>query len=78
MRCTQYFLRTRQRADRQWILEDWILRVVADPAHVAQQADRRWRLWRAIPEAGGRFLRVVLLKDRETVHNAFFDRDFLP
>jgi len=27
---------------------------------------------------GGRWLRVVLLADGETVHNAFFDRDFEP
>jgi len=25
-----------------------------------------------------RYLRVVLLADRETVHNAFFDRRFTP
>ena len=29
-------------------------------------------------EAGNRFLRVVLLADGQTVHNAFFDRDFQP
>ena len=29
-------------------------------------------------EAGGRWLRVVLLADGETVHNAFFDRGFEP
>jgi hypothetical protein len=27
-------------------------------------------------EARLRFLRVVTLEDEETVHNAFFDRDF--
>jgi hypothetical protein len=27
---------------------------------------------------GGRYLRVVLLSDRKTVHNAFFDRRFRP
>jgi hypothetical protein len=29
-----------------------------------------------VPEAGGKYLRVVLLEDAETVHNAFFDRSF--
>jgi len=29
-------------------------------------------------EAGGRWLRVVVLADGETVHNAFFDRGFEP
>jgi len=27
---------------------------------------------------GNRFLRVVLLPDCETIHNAFFDRRFTP
>jgi hypothetical protein len=42
------------------------------------QADGRIRRWSAIPEAEGKFLRVVLLADGETVHNAFFDRRFKP
>ncbi len=31
--------------------------------------------WKKIKEEG-RFLRVILLPDGETVHNAFFDRRF--
>ena len=34
------------------------------------------RRWGKIEEAEGRYLRVVLLEDGETVHNAFFDRRF--
>ncbi|MBM5818318.1 MAG: hypothetical protein FJ083_17650 [Cyanobacteria bacterium K_Offshore_surface_m2_239] len=30
-----------------------------------------------VPEAQNRALRVMSLEDRETVHNAFFDRGFL-
>ena len=33
---------------------------------------------RAIHEMDGRYLRVVLLADGETVHNAFVDRSFAP
>ena len=40
------------------------------------QADGRVRLWGRIDEMGGRYLRVILLRDRETVHNAFFDRGY--
>ena len=29
-----------------------------------------------IKEMDGRYLRVVLLEDEETIHNAFFDRRF--
>jgi hypothetical protein len=42
------------------------------------QADGRIRRWVQIPEMENRFLRVVLLPDGETVHNAFFDRGFVP
>jgi hypothetical protein len=40
--------------------------------------DGRIRRWAQIEAAGGRYLRVVLLEDGETVHNAFFDRGFEP
>jgi len=37
------------------------------------QKDGRIRRWAPIEEMENRFLRVVLLPDRETVHNVFFD-----
>jgi hypothetical protein len=42
------------------------------------QADGRIRAWGRVPEAEDRWLRVILLADGETVHNAFFDRRFVP
>jgi hypothetical protein len=42
------------------------------------QADGRIRRWALVAEAENRYLRVVLLADGETVHNAFFDRRFVP
>jgi hypothetical protein len=41
------------------------------------QEDGRVRRWAPIEEVDGRYLRVILLSDRETVHNAFFDRAFI-
>ena len=41
------------------------------------QKDGRIRRWAPIAEMDGRYLRVILLPDRETVHNAFFDRSFM-
>lgn len=76
MKFTSYFEATRRRPDRAGINLDWIVRTVEHPAHVAIQADGRIRCWARIPEADGRYLRVVLLEDGETVHNAFFDRGF--
>jgi len=48
------------------------------PVREEVQADGRIRRWVKIDEMEGRFLRVVLLADGETVHNAFFDRSFEP
>ena len=42
------------------------------------QQDGRIRRWAQIDEMDGRYLRVILLPDQETVHNAFFDRTFRP
>lgn len=78
MRFTQYFLATRGRPDRIAIELAWIEQAIASPMKRVIQEDGRIRLWASIPEADGRVLRVVLLPDGETVHNAFFDRGFAP
>lgn len=68
----------RQRPDRASIPLEWIQRVADFPEREVLQADGRIRRWAAIGEAEGRYLRVILLPDGETVHNAFFDRNFVP
>jgi hypothetical protein len=78
MKTTIYFEMVRRRRDRAAIRDSWITRVVAHPARELVQADGRIRRWARIDEAGGRWLRVVILADGETVHNAFFDRGFEP
>jgi hypothetical protein len=40
------------------------------------QADGRIRHWGVVRELEGRVLRVVMLEDGETIHNAFPDRNF--
>jgi hypothetical protein len=75
MKTTRYFEYMRQRPDRAIILEEWILRVVDCPDRTEFQSDGRVRKWAWIPEAG-KFLRVILLEDGKTVHNAFFDRSY--
>lgn len=74
MKFTQYFLAMRQRPDRAPILLEWIEHTVRAPEREAVQQDGRIRRWAQISEADDRWLRVVLLEDGETVHNAFFDR----
>jgi hypothetical protein len=66
------------REDRRGIRDDWIAEVINRPVHQVVQADGRVRRWAPIEQADGRMLRVVLLEDGETVHNAFFDRRFTP
>jgi len=75
MKTTQYFDYTRKRPDRMQIKEDWIKAVIEKPEKIEIQADGRIRKWARILETG-RYLRVILLEDGETVHNAFFDRSY--
>jgi len=76
LKTTQYFLHTRQRPDRVIIQGEWILRVIQNPMREEFQSDGRIRRWGKITEMENRVLRVILLEDGETVHNAFFDRRF--
>ncbi|UCG41777.1 MAG: hypothetical protein JSU73_07760 [candidate division WOR-3 bacterium] len=76
MKSSRYFAQVRNRPDRQGIQDEWIERVIKKPDARSVQADGRIRLWGQVPEAGARYLRVVLLEDGKTVHNAFFDRGF--
>lgn len=73
---TTYFDSMRTRPDRSFIKDEWILEVINQPVQQEIQSDGRIRRWAKIAEAGGRYLRVILLPDGQTVHNAFFDRRF--
>lgn len=78
MKTTAYFEAVRLRPDRVVIKPEWINRAVQSPIREVIQQDGRIRRWVAVPEAAEKYLRVVLLADGETVHNAFFDRGFKP
>ncbi len=52
-----------------------ISHVVDHPEKTEVQSDGRIRKWARIAETG-KILRVILLEDGQTVHNAFFDRSF--
>lgn len=68
----------RSRSDRAILRDEWIQRAVEHPVKEVIQKDGRIRRWTPIEEMQGRYLRVILLPDKETVHNAFFDRSFTP
>ncbi len=68
----------RQRPDRAIIKDEWIQHVIDHPVKEVIQQDGRIRRWAPIDEMEGRYLRVILLPDGATAHNAFFDRKFRP
>jgi hypothetical protein len=65
----------RKRPDRAQIKMAWIRFVIDHPLREEIQQDGRIRRWAKI-EGVDKYLRVILLEDGETVHNAFFDRGF--
>lgn len=70
-----HFRHIRRRPDRARIRDEWVLAAIGCPVRTEVQSDGRIRKWAWVEEEK-RFLRVVLLADGETVHNAFFDRGF--
>ncbi|MGH7066947.1 MAG: hypothetical protein ACREEU_04085 [Acetobacteraceae bacterium] len=78
MRATRYFLEQVLRK-RAYIVSEWCEAVVQAPPHREARPDGRIRFWGTVldPRDGKtRYLRVVTLDDGETIHDAFFDRDF--
>ncbi len=75
MKTSQYFEFISKIKDRARINVAWIKSVIENPERVEIQSDGRIRKWARIPEAG-KYLRVILIEDGETVHNAFSDRSY--
>jgi len=73
VKTTKYFQSIRNRPDRAILKEEWIVYVVKHPEREHIQADGRIRRWASIEDMEGNYLRVILLPDGETIHNAFFD-----
>ena len=78
MKTTEYFKAVRERPDRAIIKMEWVEFVCEYSEFTEIQKDGRFRKWAKIKEMDNRYLRVVLLEDGETVHNAFFDRSYKP
>lgn len=74
---TEYFEKSVLRK-RPYLRKEWCLRVVESPIRSEPQEGNRYRFWGAIPELEGRYLRVITLDDKRTIHNAFPDRGFKP
>jgi len=78
VKTTAYFDAIHTRPDREIIKDEWVNRAIESSLHQEIQKDGRIRRWIQVPEMENRYLRVILLEDGETVHNAFFDRRFKP
>ena len=74
---TAYFEREVLRK-RPYLQREWCIRVVENPIRSEPQGNGRYRFWAELPELDGRYLRVITLGDRTTIHNAFPDRRFRP
>jgi hypothetical protein len=78
LKTTRYFEEQVLRK-RPYIRRAWCHDVLAAPLRREMQEDGRIRFWGRVivsVEGQSRILRVVTLADGETVHNAFFDRNF--
>ena len=76
-RFTDYFEKEVLRK-RPYLKKEWCIRVIENPIRSEPQEQNRHRFWGDITELEGRYLRVVTLEDKATIHNAFLDRRFKP
>ena len=76
-RFTEYFEKEVLRK-RPYLKKEWCIRVVDNPIRCEPQEKNRFRFWAVVPELENRYLRVVTLDDKVTIHNAFLDRGFKP
>ena len=63
---------------RPYLKKEWCIFVLENAIKSKAQEHNRYKFWAAIPELGGRYLRVITLDDKLTIHNAFPDRGFRP
>jgi len=61
---------------RPYLKKEWCIQVLENPIKSEKQEDNRYRFWAPLDELDGRYLRVVTLEDKITIHNAFLDRSF--
>lgn len=76
-RFTQYF-ENRVLPRRPYLSKELCIRAIEHHVRAEPQEHNRHRFWAAVPELGGRYLRVITLEDKVTIHNAFPDRGFRP
>jgi len=76
MKTTRYFDEQILKKELIWHLK-CALKIIENPIKEEIQEDGRKRYWGLVPELN-KIIRVVVLEDGETLHNAFMDRSFKP
>jgi len=76
-RFTEYFEKEVLRK-RPYLTKELCIRVMNQAVREEPQEGNRYRFWAVVPELGNRYLRVITLDDKMTIHNAFLDRRFKP
>ena len=61
---------------RPYVTKKLCITVLKHPVKIERQEDNRYRFWGTVAGHLGKYLRVITLEDKKTVHNAFFDRRF--
>jgi hypothetical protein len=74
---TEYFVNEVLRK-RPYLRKEFCIYVIENAVRSEPQEHNRHRFWAAITELDGRYLRVITLEDKVTIHNAFPDRGFKP
>jgi hypothetical protein len=74
MKCTDYF-KNNVVIKRPYINVEWCIKAKTEYSHKETEESGRIKYWIYINEYQ-KYLRVIYLEDNETIHNAFFDRDF--
>jgi hypothetical protein len=74
---TNYF-ETKVLVKRPYLRKEWCIHVIENAVRSEPQEHNRYKFWAPIEALEGRYLRVITLEDKVTIHNAFPDRDFVP
>jgi hypothetical protein len=78
LKTTRYF-DEQVRRKRPYLLMEWFVDFQSKAIKRIVQDDGRIKYWISVQQPGEdrtRWLRIICLDDDETLHNAFFDRDF--
>lgn len=72
---TEYFEKEVLRK-RPYLKKEWCVYALENAVRIEEQDKNRYRFWARIEELDGKYLRVITLQDKKTIHNAFPDRRY--